>query len=258
MLDGIAGPLIRQYPLELWKQHLQPDEFEDHKRRYYNGYNQDYGELSIPQNHPDETPADKVRGGNLVEYFTEEQLDEKISIECRLCKKNDYAWPWEDLCEECKQDEAKERERISRERKKSIFSRNNTQDGFSKISMAKKDKVWNETGGYCSICRGLGEGFWWSINPILHVKILCEDCAFSLELIEKTSPVKNKLRSRHISSDVKRKVFARDKGMCVECGVDENIHYDHIIPFSKGGSNGEKNIQLLCEKCNLRKSNKIQ
>ncbi|WP_239774950.1 HNH endonuclease signature motif containing protein [Tenacibaculum finnmarkense] len=64
-------------------------------------------------------------------------------------------------------------------------------------------------------------------------------------------------RKRTISSNVKEIVYVRDKGCCVTCGSKENIEYDHVIPFSKGGSNSVNNIQLLCLKCNRSKSNKI-
>lgn len=52
-------------------------------------------------------------------------------------------------------------------------------------------------------------------------------------------------------------IYSRDSGKCVFCGSTEKIHIDHIIPFSKGGSNEVENLQLLCQKCNLEKSNKI-
>lgn len=52
-------------------------------------------------------------------------------------------------------------------------------------------------------------------------------------------------------------IWNRDKGQCVYCGSNENIHIDHIIPFSKGGATCLENLQLLCEKCNLQKSDKI-
>jgi len=64
--------------------------------------------------------------------------------------------------------------------------------------------------------------------------------------------------SRYVSSEVRQAVWRRDHGRCVICGSQRKLHYDHIIPFSKGGSNTEKNIRILCEKCNLRKSDKIE
>ncbi|WP_428058687.1 HNH endonuclease [Candidatus Avelusimicrobium faecicola] len=64
--------------------------------------------------------------------------------------------------------------------------------------------------------------------------------------------------SRLIPTPVKQEVWKRDKGACVMCGSRLNLHFDHIIPFSKGGSsNTAKNIQLLCAKCNLSKHDKI-
>mgnify|MGYP000120482121 CR=1 FL=1 len=57
--------------------------------------------------------------------------------------------------------------------------------------------------------------------------------------------------------EVKDKVWNRDGGKCVECGSNEKLEFDHIIPFSKGGSNTYRNIQLLCEECNRKKSNQI-
>jgi hypothetical protein len=63
--------------------------------------------------------------------------------------------------------------------------------------------------------------------------------------------------SRRISQKVMDKVWNRDGGKCVKCGSNEKLEFDHIIPFSKGGSNTYRNIQLLCENCNRSKSNNI-
>lgn len=66
-------------------------------------------------------------------------------------------------------------------------------------------------------------------------------------------------RSRIIPSSVKLEVWARDGGMCVTCGATDELHFDHIVPFSKGGTSLKaENIQLLCARHNLSKSAKIQ
>lgn len=63
--------------------------------------------------------------------------------------------------------------------------------------------------------------------------------------------------SRRIYQAVKDKVWKRDEGKCTQCGSREKLEFDHIIPHSKGGSNTYRNVQLLCEKCNRSKSDKI-
>jgi hypothetical protein len=60
-----------------------------------------------------------------------------------------------------------------------------------------------------------------------------------------------------IPQDVMDKVWNRDGGKCANCGSQENLEFDHIIPFSKGGATSYRNVQLLCKKCNIDKSNKI-
>lgn len=64
-------------------------------------------------------------------------------------------------------------------------------------------------------------------------------------------------KNRNIPSNVKMEVFSRDEGICVLCGSNSNIEFDHILPFSKGGSNSVQNIQLLCLQCNRKKHSKI-
>jgi 5-methylcytosine-specific restriction endonuclease McrA len=61
-----------------------------------------------------------------------------------------------------------------------------------------------------------------------------------------------------ILSSVKKAVWKRDGGKCVNCGSDIAIEYDHIIPVAKGGSSTIQNIQILCQKCNRKKSASIE
>lgn len=63
-------------------------------------------------------------------------------------------------------------------------------------------------------------------------------------------------QSRYIPQDVRVAVAVRDGGKCVYCGEMGDMHYDHVVPWSKGGSNTADNIQLLCGTCNRRKSDR--
>jgi hypothetical protein len=71
----------------------------------------------------------------------------------------------------------------------------------------------------------------------------------------KAKPVKP--RREAIPRAVQREVWQRDGGNCVECKSKAKLCFDHIVPFSKGGSNSVRNLQLLCEYCNLSKGNRI-
>jgi HNH endonuclease len=56
-----------------------------------------------------------------------------------------------------------------------------------------------------------------------------------------------------ISREVRRAVWERDGGRCVECAANFDLQYDHVIPHSMGGADTESNLQLLCGDCNRRK-----
>jgi len=66
-------------------------------------------------------------------------------------------------------------------------------------------------------------------------------------------------QTRIIPSEVKMEVWKRDNGQCVLCKAKENLHFDHDLPYSKGGTSlTAKNVRLLCMKHNLQKSAKIE
>ena len=100
--------------------------------------------------------------------------------------------------------------------------------------------------------------FYRTLIPEPMVVLRCKECASHQNLIpEGVEPTAEKRRSRSISEQVKNAVWRRDEGKCVQCGSNENLEFDHIIPFSKGGANTKRNIQLLCESCNRAKSDNI-
>lgn len=60
-----------------------------------------------------------------------------------------------------------------------------------------------------------------------------------------------------ISEEVRIFVWRRDGGRCVQCGNQERLEFDHVIPVSRGGSNTARNIQLLCDICNRKKGDVV-
>lgn len=67
--------------------------------------------------------------------------------------------------------------------------------------------------------------------------------------------------NRDPSLRLRFQVLKRDNFTCVQCGASPakdrsvELHVDHIKPWSKGGETIYENLQTLCLKCNLGKSN---
>ena len=62
--------------------------------------------------------------------------------------------------------------------------------------------------------------------------------------------------SRTIPRQTQFRVLKRDSQICSECNNpvrDEEVEFDHVIPWSKGGSSEDSNIRLLCRTCNRRR-----
>jgi len=110
----------------------------------------------------------------------------------------------------------------------------------------------------------------WSYNGLFHLVDAWQERSgarnvfkFKLLAIEDASeshprPVKEPDRRRIIPTHIKLEVWKRDGGRCVMCGAADELHFDHILPYSKGGTSmSTENVQLLCARHNLQKSAQI-
>jgi 5-methylcytosine-specific restriction endonuclease McrA len=83
----------------------------------------------------------------------------------------------------------------------------------------------------------------------------------STELVIEDNQIPTKTYFRNnLSGKVRQDVLMRDNYTCQICGatVDDGVklEIDHIIPVSKGGTNDENNLQVLCQQCNREKHNR--
>jgi HNH endonuclease len=79
------------------------------------------------------------------------------------------------------------------------------------------------------------------------------DRAHMLLNVEEGRAQRPRGRREPIPREVKRAVFERDGGKCVQCGSNFDLQYDHVIPLALGGAGTIRNLQLLCADCNREK-----
>ena len=60
-------------------------------------------------------------------------------------------------------------------------------------------------------------------------------------------------RRQPLPRELRRAVYERDGGRCVECDATFDLQFDHVIPVAIGGATSEQNLQLLCGPCNRAK-----
>lgn len=85
-------------------------------------------------------------------------------------------------------------------------------------------------------------------------------CKYRLRLIDENieRPIGDLENPRIIPGEVKAEVWRRDAGKCAHCGATDNLHFDHIIPYSRGGTSlRAENVQILCARHNLSKGARI-
>lgn len=76
-----------------------------------------------------------------------------------------------------------------------------------------------------------------------------------------TETKERRKHNRLIPRDVMLKVVRRDGQICQKCNEpvsDNEVEFDHIIPFSKGRGSTTENLRLIHKNCNRRKSNSLE
>lgn len=118
-----------------------------------------------------------------------------------------------------------------------------------------KKGIWSDN-GYFHLVDSWRESD--GTRDVFKFKLIAVESVVSDEAPEDSQASESK-RSRIIPTRIKLEVWKRDGGKCVECGAKDELHFDHIVPFSRGGTSlTAENIQLLCARHNLAKSSKIQ
>ena len=55
---------------------------------------------------------------------------------------------------------------------------------------------------------------------------------------------------------IREQIIRRD-GCCQQCGAEEKLSVDHIVPRSLGGDDNPSNLQVLCSSCNSAKGGRF-
>ena len=110
----------------------------------------------------------------------------------------------------------------------------------------------------------------WSYNGIFHLVDSWQEqdgqrsvFKFKLLAVEgdedlSVAPTPHPARRRVIPTSVKLAVWKRDSGKCVVCGASDDLHFDHDLPWAKGGTSlVAENMQLLCARQNVAKRDHI-
>ena len=92
------------------------------------------------------------------------------------------------------------------------------------------------------------------IRKVFKLRMRLSDVADDIAQMQEADEFK-----RAIPSWVKQAVYKRDKGRCVICGAEDQLHFDHELPFSKGGTGLTPiNVRILCSRHNIQKGAKIE
>jgi hypothetical protein len=115
-----------------------------------------------------------------------------------------------------------------------------------------RDGIWADNGDFILVDAWQEPD---ELRQVFKFKLVVTEAASVVQ----NSDVEDLVRTRVIPSAVKQEVWLRDGGKCTICSAADELHFDHVIPFAKGGSSLiAGNIQYFCARHNLQKSDKIE
>ena len=93
----------------------------------------------------------------------------------------------------------------------------------------------------------------WHLFDGLDVSVEAQEAA---RLDEQARRSAEQYRKSPIPTELRWAVFRRDNYTCRQCGLQEDLQADHVVPESKGGPTTMANLQTLCGGCNRKKGNR--
>lgn len=64
-------------------------------------------------------------------------------------------------------------------------------------------------------------------------------------------------RRKAFGTATRNQITLRDGARCARCLRTDDLHIDHVVPLSRGGSNDINNLRFLCRACNLHKGSRL-
>lgn len=133
-------------------------------------------------------------------------------------------------------------------------------ENFTGGKLKTEQEVWSEIDRLLYLSPSTHEYLMQFDPKEISCEIFGHTCPVFINQSGATETKEARKQGRYLPRDIMLKVVRRDNQMCQVCHQhvrDDEIEFDHVIPYSKGGPTSVENIRLLCRSCNKKKSNSL-